>query len=100
MRPTIILNTHMDTVGTEGMTIPPFDPLVRDANEAPVPIRILPAWFDAAHLAMVLGKPVLGIGSGTPGTAHGSKEYALLEHLHLGARAIALSLHRLLVRCT
>ena len=29
--PTIILNGHMDTVGAEGMHIPPFDPRERDA---------------------------------------------------------------------
>ncbi len=28
--PTILLNTHMDTVGTADMAIPPFDPVIRD----------------------------------------------------------------------
>jgi len=28
--PTIILNTHMDTVGAEGMSIPPFEPTISD----------------------------------------------------------------------
>ena len=28
--PVVILNTHMDTVGTDGMTIPPFEPRVED----------------------------------------------------------------------
>lgn len=27
--PTILLNSHMDTVGVDGMTIPPFDPVVK-----------------------------------------------------------------------
>lgn len=30
--PTILLNNHMDTVGTAGMTIDPFDPVVRDGK--------------------------------------------------------------------
>jgi acetylornithine deacetylase/succinyl-diaminopimelate desuccinylase-like protein len=28
--PVVLLNTHMDTVGTAGMAIPPFEPTVRD----------------------------------------------------------------------
>ena len=30
--PTLVLCAHLDTVGTAGMTIPPFDPLVRDGR--------------------------------------------------------------------
>jgi acetylornithine deacetylase len=30
--PTILLNNHMDTVGTAGMTIDPFDPAVKDGR--------------------------------------------------------------------
>ncbi len=30
--PTLILNGHLDTVGVEGMTVPPFDGLVRDGR--------------------------------------------------------------------
>lgn len=29
---TLLLNGHLDTVGVEGMTIPPFDPVVRDGR--------------------------------------------------------------------
>jgi acetylornithine deacetylase len=29
---TLILNAHMDTVGVDGMTIPPFEPVVRDGR--------------------------------------------------------------------
>ncbi|MCB8968998.1 MAG: ArgE/DapE family deacylase [Ardenticatenaceae bacterium] len=28
----LLLNAHMDTVGVDGMTIPPFDPILRDGN--------------------------------------------------------------------
>lgn len=30
--PTLVLCAHLDTVGTAGMTIPPFDPVVRDGR--------------------------------------------------------------------
>lgn len=30
--PTILINNHMDTVGTDGMTISPFDPVVKDGR--------------------------------------------------------------------
>jgi len=30
--PTILLNNHMDTVGTAGMSIDPFDPVIRDGR--------------------------------------------------------------------
>ena len=30
--PTLIMNGHLDTVGVEGMTVPPFDGLVRDGR--------------------------------------------------------------------
>lgn len=55
----------------------------------------MPAWFDACHLSRVLGKPVLGIGSGTAGCAHGANEYVEIESLYQGTRIIALALQRL-----
>ena len=69
---------------------------VRELAGHDVPVRSMPAWFDAAHLARVLKKPVLGVGSGTPGKAHGAEETAQLDDLYRGTRCIALSLYRLL----
>jgi acetylornithine deacetylase len=63
---------------------------------ARVEARSLPAWFDAAHLARQLGIPAVGLGFGAPGTAHAAAEYVVLDDLFLGARALALCLHRLL----
>lgn len=69
---------------------------VREVAGHDVPVRSMPAWFDAAHLARMLKKPVLGIGSGTPGKAHGAEETARVDDLFRGARAIALAMYRLL----
>lgn len=69
---------------------------VRELSGCPIPVQPMPAWFDATHLSIVLKKPVLGIGSGTSGTAHGADEYVLLEDLYQGTRNIAVTLHRLL----
>ncbi|MFC1526066.1 M20 family metallopeptidase [Candidatus Latescibacterota bacterium] len=55
-----------------------------------------PAWFDGAHLARQLGIPVAGMGYGTPGCPHAAVEYVLLDDLFEGARAVALTLYRLL----
>ena len=63
-----------------------------------VEAKPLMAWFDAAHLARQLEIPAIGLGFGTPGTAHGSGEYVVLEDLFIGARTLALTLHRLLSR--
>jgi len=54
------------------------------------------SWFDAAHLAHQLKIPVVGLGFGTPGAAHGANEYVVLEDLFTGARTVALALSRLL----
>ncbi|MEW6753658.1 MAG: M20/M25/M40 family metallo-hydrolase [Candidatus Latescibacterota bacterium] len=62
----------------------------------PVEAKPLAAWFDAAHLARQLRVPAVGLAAGTPGTAHGSGEYVVLEHLFAGAGALALALRRLL----
>ncbi len=69
---------------------------VHELAQRETPVRSMPAWFDAAHLSRILKKPVLGIGSGTPGKAHGAEESAQLEDLYRGARYIALAVHRLL----
>ncbi len=69
---------------------------VRELAGRDVPVRSMPAWSDAAHLARILKKPVLGVGSGTPGKEHGSGETARLDDLYRGTRYIALSLYRLL----
>ncbi len=69
---------------------------VHELAQREVPVRSMPAWFDAAHLSRILKKPVLGVGSGTPGKAHGADETAQLEYLYRGARYIALAVHRLL----
>ncbi len=69
---------------------------IRELTKDEVPVKPMQAWFDATHLARILGKPVLGIGSGTPGLSHGSNEYAELEMLYRGTRNISLSLYRLL----
>lgn len=69
---------------------------VQELASDPIPVHPMPAWFDAAHLSRVLGKPVLGIGSGTPGCSHGADEYADIDCLYQGTRKVALSLHRLL----
>ena len=61
-----------------------------------VEAKPLMAWFDAAHLARQLEIPAVGLGFGTPGTAHGAGEYAVLDDLFAGARTVALVLHRLL----
>jgi acetylornithine deacetylase/succinyl-diaminopimelate desuccinylase-like protein len=54
------------------------------------------AWFDGAHLARQLQAPVVGLGCGTPGCAHSSTEYAGLDDLYAGARAVALAVRRFL----
>jgi acetylornithine deacetylase len=61
-----------------------------------VEAKPLMAWFDAAHLARQLQIPAVGLGFGTPGTAHGAGEYAVLEDLYEGSQTVALCLHRLL----
>lgn len=63
-----------------------------------VEARSLIAWFDAAHLARQLKIPTIGLGFSTPGTAHGSGEYVVLEDLFTGAQVVALALYRLLRR--
>ncbi len=75
--------------------------LVAVASEVrgqPVQARPLQAWFDAAHLARQLGIPAVGIGAGSPGTAHGAGEYAILDDLYAGTRVVALGIYRLLQR--
>ena len=83
----------------------PKDEYIRTAVKAMAEVRggaveakPLMAWFDAAHLARQLEIPAIGLGFGTPGTAHGSGEYVVLEDLFVGARTLALTLHRLLSR--
>jgi len=81
----------------------PADPLIgiiaaaaTEARGEPLPVEANPAWFDGAHLARQLRVPVAGMGYGTPGCPHADVEYVEIEALEEGARAVALSLHRLL----
>lgn len=81
----------------------PADPLIRviaeaatEARGGPVTAEPNPAWFDGAHLARQLHVPVAGMGYGTPGCPHADVEYVEIDALAEGARAVALSLHRLL----
>ncbi len=69
---------------------------VRELAGTAVPVKPMPAWFDAAHLSAMLDIPVLGIGSGMPGMSHTAGEYARLDDLYRGARSVALTVHRLL----
>lgn len=81
------------------------DPFIRRACECasdvagkPVGTTRLQAWSDASHLALQLGAPVAGIGSGEPGTAHAAVEYAVLDDLVRGAQTVALTVMRTLGR--
>ena len=67
-----------------------------DVAGEPVPARVLPAWFDAAHLARKLGVPTIGMGSAADGTAHTASEYVILEDLVKGAKTVALTMRRIL----
>jgi len=58
--------------------------------------RPMTAWFDAAHLAINAGIPVVGLGAGAEGVAHGATEYIMIEDMVAGAKAVALSVHSLL----
>lgn len=81
----------------------PADPLIgivaaaaAEARGAAVPVEANPAWFDGAHLARQLHVPVVGMGYGNPECPHADVEYVEIEALEQGARAVALSLYRLL----
>ena len=62
------------------------------------PVKKMPAWFDAAHLARQLGVPTVGLGAATPGQAHAAGEYVDVAGLVQGAQSLALALHRWLGR--
>jgi acetylornithine deacetylase len=61
-----------------------------------IPARPMPAWFDGAHLSRMLGVPTFGMGSGTPGTPHSATEHVIVDDLLKGAKAVALTMRRLL----
>jgi acetylornithine deacetylase len=66
-------------------------------SPAPVPLGILTAWTDACYLSTHLRIPALGMGAGSPGMAHTNHESVRLDDLVTGAKAVALTLHRMLV---
>ncbi|HRU07306.1 MAG TPA: M20/M25/M40 family metallo-hydrolase, partial [Candidatus Brocadiia bacterium] len=77
--------------------------LVREAVKAasevagrPVEAFVLSAWGDVAHLARQLKAQVAGMGSGAPGAAHSAGEYVVIEDLVRGAKAVALTMMRLM----
>jgi acetylornithine deacetylase len=79
------------------------DPALQLASQAaqevfgrPVPVGMMPAWFDGAHLARQLNVPTMGLGHGLPGTAHSADEHVQLDDLYRGAKVLALLVRRLL----
>lgn len=54
------------------------------------------AWFDAAHISIHSGIPVVGMGGGASGTAHTSLEYISIEDMVADAKAVALAIHAFL----
>jgi len=77
--------------------------LIREAVRAvsevaghPVEARVLNAWADAAHLIRQLRAPVAGMGSGAPGAAHSAAEYVVIDDMVRGAKAVALTMMRLM----
>lgn len=51
------------------------------------------AWFDAAHICMYAGIPVVGMGAGTGGTAHASLEYISIDDMVANTKAVALAVY-------
>jgi len=100
------LRVHPATVGwikdVYPFRTPDDSSVVRAAQQAltdigrPAAPRPMTAWFDAAHLAVNSRIPVVGLGAGLEGEAHGATEHILLEDLVSGAKAVALALHALL----
>jgi acetylornithine deacetylase len=68
----------------------------RQVSGPGVEVGVMRAWCDAAWLSRKLRIPVIGLGHGTPGTAHGAEEHVVLDDLHRGAKTVALTLHRIL----
>jgi acetylornithine deacetylase len=56
----------------------------------------LAAWSDASHLARTGGMPVVGLGCGEPGAAHGDEEFNRVSNVKRAAAAVAVALRRLL----
>jgi len=78
----------------------PDEPIVRAAAEAyqavlgeARPVGPMPAWFDAAHIAIYAGVPVVGMGAGTEGVAHSQCEYIVIEDQLANAKAVALAIY-------
>lgn len=85
---------------------PAESPVVQAAAAALSPLgfpaepKPMAAWFDAAHLAINAGIPVVGLGSGKEGVAHGPAEHIMIDDMVAGAKAVALTLHSLLAQET
>ena len=55
----------------------------------------LPAWADASHLCRIGRMPVIGIGTGEPGTSHTGTESNRISNVRRVAAAVALTMLRL-----
>ncbi len=55
----------------------------------------LHAWGDAAHLARAAGMPVVGMGTGEPGTSHTATEFNKISNVRKTAAAAALTVLKL-----
>jgi acetylornithine deacetylase len=54
------------------------------------------AWFDGAHISILSGIPVVGMGAGMASTAHSSCEYVAIEDLVTNTKAVALAMYAFL----
>ena len=92
---TLLLNAHMDTVGVAGMTIPPFDPVIREgrlygrgSGDTKAGLAAMICALEALVLARIplRGDVVLGAVS--------DEEYSSLGSEHLARTSEGRRLHR------
>jgi acetylornithine deacetylase/succinyl-diaminopimelate desuccinylase-like protein len=51
------------------------------------------AWFDAAHVAVYGKIPVVGMGAGLDGAAHGQQERIRIDDMVANTKAVALAVY-------